>query len=85
MRRPFTMQEARYIVGQHENARERLRVVEGLPQKLRQRIKDASDRLAGYEIMNTLRSIPVEELGREQRGVKVKTLRDNGYTNIAEI
>ena len=85
VRRPFTMQEARYIVGQHENARERLRVVESLPQKLRQRIKDESDRLAAHEIMNTLRSIPVEELGREQRGVKVKTLRDNGYSNIAEI
>ena len=85
MARPFTIREIRCMVQQFEKELTSLRNVESQSLQLRQRIKDTSDQLVGREIMNTLRSIPVEELGREQRGIKVKTLRDHGYTNMAEI
>lgn len=85
MARPFSIHEARFLIEQHEKARQRLRDIDHLPQQYRQKIKNVSDQLAAQEVMKTLRSIPVEELGREQRGIKVKTLRDNRYTNIAEL
>ena len=37
------------------------------------------------EVYRILRDIPVEELNRNKQGFRVKTLRDNGYSTIANI
>lgn len=48
-------------------------------------IKKQLEILISIEMMNVIREIPVEELNRAKRGIRVKTLRDAGYKNIADI
>ncbi len=44
-----------------------------------------SNALVAQELLKVLRTIPVEELNREKKGIKTKTLRDNGYQTIADV
>ena len=49
------------------------------------RIQAAATKMAGSEVMNILRCVPVEELNRVRSGIRVKNLRENGYTTMADI
>ncbi len=51
----------------------------------RSSIRDATDRLIGQIVMDTLAKISVDELNRDRRGIRVKTLQDAGYTSIAQL
>ena len=48
-------------------------------------VKKQLDVLISIEMMNVLRSIPVEELNRDRRGIRTKSLRDFGCKNIADV
>ena len=48
-------------------------------------IKAASLKIAGEGSMELLDTIPVDELNREKKGIRIKTLRDAGYDTIADI
>lgn len=52
---------------------------------LRAAVKETTDALVAQEVMRVLKDIPVEELNRDRRGFRVKSLRDNGYQSIADI
>ena len=36
-------------------------------------------------LLKLMRDIPVEEVNREKRGIRVKALRESGYTTYADI
>ncbi len=48
-------------------------------------IKSFADALIKHDANEALKNIPVEELNRNKQGFRVKTLRDSGYTTIADI
>ena len=48
-------------------------------------IEDAVGRLVARELINLLRAIPVDEVNRDRKGIRVKSLRDAGYTNMADL
>lgn len=48
-------------------------------------IKNAIDKLIATELLSLLKTIPAEELNREKNGIRVKTLMDCGYSNMADI
>ena len=48
-------------------------------------IRAAVDRLLASTSLELLKSVPVEEIGREQSGIRFKALRDNGYETVADV
>lgn len=48
-------------------------------------IKAAAERLVAFEMLKLLKDIPIEELGRSKAGIRVKSLREHGYTSIADV
>ena len=48
-------------------------------------IKKAVDYLVAQELVNLLRAIPIDEVNRDKKGIRVKSLRDAGYTNMADV
>lgn len=48
-------------------------------------IRKTIDVLLSEELVNSLRTIPVEELARDKSGIRTKYLRDAGYDNLADI
>ncbi len=51
----------------------------------RGQIASLAEGAVSYDAAEALRQIPVEELNRDKKGIRVKTLRDNGYATIADI
>lgn len=85
MARAFSSKDAKRIITKHSAMISRLTDASFLADKYRENIKKASDKLATQEILTVLRGIPVEELNREKRGIKTKTLRDHHYCNMADL
>ena len=48
-------------------------------------IKKSIDRLIAYELLKTLKGIPIEEINRDKKGIRIKPLIEAGYTNMAEV
>lgn len=48
-------------------------------------ISALSEELVRYDALKALENVPVEELNRDKSGFRIKTLKDNGYLNIADI
>ena len=85
MARPFSSKDAKRIIEKHSLMISRLTNASSLDKKYKENIKNASDKLAVQEVLAVLRGIPVEELNREKKGIKTKTLRDHRYCNMADL
>lgn len=48
-------------------------------------IKNAAQKLIATDALRILEDIPVEEISRKRKGIRVKTLMDNGYFTIADL
>ena len=85
MARPFSSKDAKRIIEKHSLMISRLATASSLDERYKENIKNASDKLAVQEVLAVLRGIPVEELNREKKGIKTKTLRDHRYCNMADL
>ncbi|MBQ2972467.1 MAG: DEAD/DEAH box helicase family protein [Ruminococcus sp.] len=48
-------------------------------------IASLSEALVKHDAIKALENIPIEELNRDKKGFRVKTLKDSGYSTIADI
>lgn len=48
-------------------------------------IKKAVNYLMAEELVNTLRALPVDELGRSRQNLKIKCLKDAGFLTLADV
>lgn len=85
MARSFTTRDIKRLLKEHQNILSRLRNVENMPEQYREEITKAADSLIAQEVIKILKEIPVEEINRYRRGFRVKTLREYGFTTIADL
>lgn len=50
-----------------------------------EKIKSAAEKVMAYNALQILRGVPIEEVNREKAGFRVKTLREAGLTNMADV
>ena len=85
MERSFTSKEAKQLIEEHSVI---IRKLQSIPSQISSRenqIKREAKNLYETEIKETLNDIPIDEINREKRGIRVKLLKDNGYYTIADI
>ena len=85
MARPFTSADAKRLTEEHKNYLARLGAGAAAPDQYRTKIMQAANNLASQEVIKILREIPVEEINRDKRGFRVKTLREHGFSNLADL
>lgn len=85
MDRPIDSREARRLIRQHKILIADLLAAEKYESDLRKEIVVAVDDFVVEENSRILNEIPVDELNRDKRGIRIKTLRDHGYKSIADI
>ncbi len=85
MARPFTSKDAENLIAQHESIRELMVKSLQLPDSFRAQAKNAADALVAREVLRVLRGVPVEELNRDKRGIRVKSLRDYGFATVGDL
>lgn len=85
MARPIDSTDAKRMLQAHQNLLTGLQKGAAELSDLRLAVKTATDKLAQLEAVKVLATIPVEEINRDKRGFRIKTLRDHGYENIADL
>lgn len=85
MARPFNTTDAKRIIERHQNIIEKMNSAVSSVERYRAKAKEASDALVAQEVLRVLADIPIEEINRDKRGIRVKALRDYGYRTIADI
>ena len=77
--------DAAELKGLHENL---LTELEGLSQagaQKQRRIRLAADQMAGQALEGLMKAVPVENLSREKRGLRVTTLKNNGIFTLLDL
>lgn len=77
--------EAKRVIQLHRSILTELLATERLHSVQKEEIANAAEAFVAQEVMRLLKDISIEELNRERRGIRVKLLRDHGYSSIADI
>lgn len=77
--------EIKKIINEYDNIINEFDNIDNNFENLKPEIKNSIDKLLASELLVLLKGIPVDELNREKGGIRVKTLMDAGYTNMADI
>lgn len=85
MARSFKSKDTKRIIKTHNVIESQLNYVINLSENYKNVIKENVNNYISKKITETLKSISVDELNRNKQGIRVKSLHDNGYNNIADI
>ena len=77
--------DAKQLKAAHEALLEDLRSAAGLATECKARAKEAAEMITARRIMDVLKEVPVEEINRDRKGFRTKTLRDYGYNTLADL
>ena len=85
MKRTFSFAEARELLQKHESWETERGTLSRKAEDCRAVVEAACEHFVAAETMKTLRDIPVEELNRARRGLRVRLLRESGYADYADL
>ena len=77
--------DARKLAKNYNTELSELQTMEDDLKKYKTEIEHTSQLLAAKEVLEVLEKIPVEEVNRDRRGIRVKALRDAGYDTLADL
>ncbi len=85
MARDISTQTVKKVIDAHKSILRNIEALYLYAEKCRSDISAFAQEVIRYDTQEALKNIPVEELNREKSGFRIKTLRDNGYSSIADI
>ena len=85
MARSYSTGDVRRLQQKYRELYARFSQLDSLSEQCRTDIRTACAKIAGEKSADILRTIPVDELNREKKGVRVKSLHDAGFHTIADI
>lgn len=77
--------DSKQIIKRHRKTIEKLNNINSSVEQYRLKVKKASDVLVAQKVFEALLDMPIEEINRDKRGIRVKALRNYGYKTIADI
>lgn len=85
MERYFSFSDAKNLLQRYQRVLDQIHETGEVGDIYRSAVQKAANRYIAAEVLKLMRDIPVEEVNREKRGVRVKALRESGYTTYADI
>lgn len=85
MARNYSTGEVKQLQRTYQELYAKFRQLDSLAERYRTEIQNASAKLAANDSMTILKTISVDELNREKKGIRVKSLHDAGFHTIADI
>ena len=85
MQRNFLPQDVKRILSDYHYM---LDTISSVPQRMegvRDDIARSARQMVNEEVIEILKGIDVDELNRDKKGIRIKALRDHGFTNIAQL
>lgn len=84
-KKTFSFSDAKKIVFQHREIKNRILELQEAEGRYNCEIKKATEHYSASEVLKILKEIPIEEINRDRKGIRVKALRENGFTNYADV
>lgn len=81
----FSVGDAKRLLRIHNDISDKSRQLDSSAQRICAEIRAAADGIADDSSLGILRTIPVEELNRDKKGIRVKALRDAGLNTVGDI
>ncbi len=85
MARTYSSGDVRRLQQTYQALYAKFRQLDTLTQRCRADIQAACAKIAAADSVGILQSIPIDELNREKKGIRVKSLHDAGFHTIADI
>lgn len=85
MAREYSSNEAKNIIERHNELRKILTDSFDFEDTIKGYIFEYIDKYIEEDVLSKLREIDVEELQREEKGIKIKPLKDNGINTLYEV
>ena len=85
MERYFSFSDAKNLLQRYQKVLDQIHETGEVGDIYRNAVQKAANRYIAAEVLKLMRDIPVEEVNREKRGIRVKALRESGYTTYADI
>ncbi|MBQ3265774.1 MAG: DEAD/DEAH box helicase [Ruminococcus sp.] len=85
MARDFSSGDAKRLFRRYEELTSKLKQLYSAEQRLRTAIRSASDAMTDDSSNDILKTIPVDELNRDKKGIRVKMLHDAGLHTVADV
>ena len=82
---PFSSAEAKALTASFAQLKSGLEGRATRPDVLEAYAKDSIKKYMGRSLLNLLRGVPVDELNRKKKGIRIKALKDAGYTTVADV
>ena len=82
---PRIPEDGKHWIQNHEQRLKRLHEGVRFPSQCRQAAVDSAGRLLDRQVEKLLGEIPVETLNQQKQGIRVKTLRDQGYDSLGKL
>lgn len=85
MARTYNSGEVRQIIARYESRDRAVRQILADEEKKRAAVTKCAQQVREKEVISFLGGIDTEELSREKTGIRVKLLKENGYTTLGDI
>ena len=85
MARPFSSSDAKRALSEHERLKAKLSEIHASVDAFSGEVLAACDKITAKAANKLLADIPVEEINRDKKGIRVKALRDRGYNTVADV
>lgn len=85
MDRQFSFSDAKKLLKKHQETQNKLNEIKRVGDIYKEAVKRAADSCMAAETLKLMKDIPIEEVNRNKNGIRVKALRDSGYTTYADI
>lgn len=83
--KPFNTVDAKRVIEEQKQTIEKLKNAQDSVKQNEEAIRKASEALVAQEVLKVLQDIPIEEINRDKRGFRVRSLREHGFNTIADI
>lgn len=81
----FSSSEAKRLVARHQDLLEKLDEISNLESEWKKACEKVIKHYVAAEVMKLMRDISVDELNRDKRGIRIKALKDSGFSTYADI
>lgn len=85
MGRQYSFADAQKLIDIHKDLWQQLDDVQDARDECRRAIQDATERYVTAAVLKLMADIPVEEVNHDKRGIRVKALREYGYSTYADL
>ena len=85
MAKQFSSKEARQLIQRHRHLLRDMIPARGMVEQYAREVRQACERVLRREALKLLDTIPIEEINRDKKGIKVKLLRECGYETVGAV